>query len=170
MYEFFIFALPVVLFSIFGWVLWDAARQDRVRAASPATARAREERAKLNAELDAWCPEMVKVLRGRKPNRCEHLNTDTLYEGAVMSSKISGEYRLQRIREFINRNNLPGSGGRVLRVNGDNGHVSKRYENYRWYADSSRSSNRDLDWHDREQAQSWGMDADTYRSNWLEAE
>lgn len=39
---------------------------------------------------------------------------------------------------------------------------SRNYENHLWYGD-----HHDMDWRDREQAQSWGMDADTYASNYL---
>lgn len=41
--------------------------------------------------------------------------------------------------------------------------LSKRQRDHLWYGDHS-----DLTWRDREQAQAWGMDADTYVSNWLE--
>ena len=40
---------------------------------------------------------------------------------------------------------------------------SKRQLDHEWYGDHS-----ELNWRDREQAQAWGMDADTYVSNWLE--
>lgn len=39
----------------------------------------------------------------------------------------------------------------------------KRQRDHLWYGDHS-----ELNWRDREQAQAWGMDADTYVSNWLE--
>lgn len=42
-------------------------------------------------------------------------------------------------------------------------HMSKRQRDHLWYGDHA-----DLNWRDREQAQAWGMDADTYVSNWLE--
>lgn len=45
----------------------------------------------------------------------------------------------------------------------DDYYVSKRQRDHLWYGDHS-----DLDWRDRERGQSWGMDADTYVSNWLE--
>lgn len=41
--------------------------------------------------------------------------------------------------------------------------MSKRQRDHLWYGDHS-----ELNWRDREQAQAWGMDADTYVSNWLE--
>lgn len=47
----------------------------------------------------------------------------------------------------------------------DCAYKTKRQRNHEWYGDHS-----DLDWRDREQAQSWGMDADTYKSNWLESD
>lgn len=40
---------------------------------------------------------------------------------------------------------------------------SKRQRDHEWYGDHS-----ELNWRDREQAQAWGMNADTYVSNWLE--
>lgn len=40
---------------------------------------------------------------------------------------------------------------------------SRRQLNHEWYGAHS-----ELNWRDREQAQAWGMDADTYVSNWLE--
>jgi hypothetical protein len=43
--------------------------------------------------------------------------------------------------------------------------LTRRQKQHRWYSD-----HRDLDWRDREQAESWGMDADTYKSNWREAD
>lgn len=50
-------------------------------------------------------------------------------------------------------------------VSDDDGYddLSKRQRDHLWYGDHS-----ELNWRDREQAQSWGMDADTYVSNWLE--
>lgn len=42
---------------------------------------------------------------------------------------------------------------------------TRRQKQHQWYGD-----NTDLDWRDREQAESWGMDADTYKSNWLESD
>jgi hypothetical protein len=42
-------------------------------------------------------------------------------------------------------------------------YMSKRQRDHLWYGDHS-----ELNWRDREQAQAWGMDADTYVSNWLE--
>ena len=42
-------------------------------------------------------------------------------------------------------------------------YMSTRHRDHLWYGDHS-----ELNWRDREQAQSWGMDADTYVSNWLE--
>lgn len=45
----------------------------------------------------------------------------------------------------------------------DSDHMSKRQRDHLWYGDHS-----ELNWRDREQAQAWGMDADTYVSNWLE--
>ena len=41
---------------------------------------------------------------------------------------------------------------------------SKRQLDHEWYGHHS-----ELEWRDREQAQAWGMDADTYVSNWLES-
>jgi hypothetical protein len=46
---------------------------------------------------------------------------------------------------------------------GSDDHMSKRQRDHLWYGDHS-----ELNWRDREQAQAWGMDADTYVSNWLE--
>jgi hypothetical protein len=43
--------------------------------------------------------------------------------------------------------------------------MSKRRADHLWYGD-----HYELDWHDRVVGQSLGMDADTYVSNWLEAE
>ncbi|MFE6966833.1 hypothetical protein ACFVAJ_17115 [Agromyces sp. NPDC057679] len=41
---------------------------------------------------------------------------------------------------------------------------TQRQRDHAWYGEN----NRDLDWRDRQQAQSWGMGPDEYRSNWLE--
>lgn len=43
--------------------------------------------------------------------------------------------------------------------------LTRRQQQHLWYGD-----NRDLDWRDREQAEAWGMDADTYKSDWLESD
>jgi hypothetical protein len=43
--------------------------------------------------------------------------------------------------------------------------LTRRQQQHQWYGD-----HRDLDWRDRERAEAWGMDADTYKSNWLEAD
>ena len=43
--------------------------------------------------------------------------------------------------------------------------MTRRQQQHLWYRDNS-----DLDWRDREQAESWGMDSDTYKSNWLESD
>lgn len=48
---------------------------------------------------------------------------------------------------------------------GDGVPLTRRQEQHRWYGDHS-----DLTWRDREQAQAWGMDADTYKSNFLESD
>ncbi|RYB91849.1 hypothetical protein EUA93_17110 [Nocardioides oleivorans] len=50
-------------------------------------------------------------------------------------------------------------------ISDDDGYdnLSKKQSDHLWYGDHS-----ELNWRDREQAQAWGMDADTYVSNWLE--
>lgn len=54
---------------------------------------------------------------------------------------------------------------RKASVSDDDGrdNLSKRHRDHLWYGDHF-----ELDWRDREQAQAWGMDADTFVSNWLE--
>lgn len=62
-------------------------------------------------------------------------------------------------------NDAPTSPGSVDVDVDDDVQLTRRQKQHQWYGD-----NRDLDWRDREQAESWGMDADTYKSNWLESD
>jgi len=59
----------------------------------------------------------------------------------------------------------PKRSARAVPAAGDEAPLSRRQEQHRWYGEHS-----DLTWRDREQAQAWGMDADTYKSNFLESD
>ena len=73
--------------------------------------------------------------------------------------------RKQRIESVLDEIDFRQVDPRPVRsgYSGNDDYASKRQRDHRWYADHS-----ELNWRDREQAQAWGMDADTYASNWLE--
>jgi hypothetical protein len=75
------------------------------------------------------------------------------------------EWRKRLISDYLDRIGFEHRDPEASRRGSDDGHayMSKRQRDHLWYGDHS-----ELNWRDREQAQAWGMDADTYVSNWLE--
>lgn len=72
------------------------------------------------------------------------------------AAKLAEAQRLRDEKENARRAKYPSSGGSY------SAEPTGNYANHLWYGDHS-----EMDWRDREQAQSWGMDADTYSSNYL---
>jgi hypothetical protein len=72
------------------------------------------------------------------------------------AARLAEAQRLRDEKENARRAKDPSSGGSY------SSEPTGNYANHLWYGDHS-----EMDWRDREQAQSWGMDADTYASNYL---
>jgi hypothetical protein len=149
-----------------------ARKRDRERRAEAA----RKAQAARTAEREmfaTWCPELVKVAvsgSNAKIEPCEHL-TPALIAQAMGIAKRGGvgrkDYRIHYIKRLIDHHGLPGA---VSKGGGggssDEPTMTKRQSQHAWYGDN----NQDLNWRDRERAEMYGMDVDTYRNNVKEAD